>query len=367
MQNNTRATIAFLALILLLCSAASGAEAQPEKAPPPPAAKEKKALAVVYDFPSDFDKGAYGRKLAQMLYWKLERIKDIELIAKPDFDEIITETGFAPALDVALEKIRAHAAKNFEADLVFWGRLDKDKNGTYRIRIKLLDLRTDKKKGALHELDKSTGNKFEFKLILEAFLKKFFTLPGKTPNAAYKPVGKNLVKNSSFDKATGGFPDSWSRVDKRDKDSIKVADREDGKGRCLLLDVPRKAARSYGVTVLSGWIPAEESAPYRLRLDVKPGANEIMVIIKGYDDKIEKHRVEVARYEKPIHPKNYKRGTWNRVETDVFTLENKKFDVKWIRIVILAYGATAGTVRFDNVELKKYVLKKPKAKSDEGN
>lgn len=166
---------------------------------------------------------------------------------------------------------------------------------------------------------------------------------GISISSSVKKPSRNCVVNGDFERTKNLFdPEGWEKIG---KGGISVVDEKTTHGKVLLLDVPRKVARSTGLMYYTDYFPIEPDKLYMIRFEMKRVSKGIdaKVWVKGYAE-INGQRREV-----------YKAGHYCRPATNdwavfgrVFTPQSKKYEIKWAKIMAYAHGAKAGKVYYDN-------------------
>jgi hypothetical protein len=123
-------------------------------------------------------------------------------------------------------------------------------------------------------------------------------------------------------------------------------------GKCLRFDLDRERARSYGGLYYSDYVDLRPGATYRFQVRIKSSGLTPMVFLKCSAEfppafGFEGQRREV--YRRPIHAQAT--ASWTTYTTD-FTPRHSRYTPRWLRVMLYAYGADAGTVYFDNCILK---------------
>ena len=162
-------------------------------------------------------------------------------------------------------------------------------------------------------------------------------------SSSVKKPSRNCVVNGNFERTTNLIdPEGWEKIG---KGGISVVDEKTTHGKVLLLDVPRKVARSTGLMYYTNYFPIEQDKLYMIRFEMKTASKGIdaKVWVKGYAE-INGQRREV-----------YKAGHYCRPATNdwavfgrVLKPQSKKYEIKWAKIMAYAHGAKAGKVYYDN-------------------
>lgn len=275
------------------------------------AALQRPVLAV-FDFESDWDEGARGRQVAEMFRGDARRSDEFVQYDLPSFRELLAGTD-PVTLDTPPGEVATIARERIEADVAIWGRVERLAKDSYRLRVKILDLRENAETPALDRTYDSTlhGLSVSVDRALAAFLKKE---PQPERDLAAETAWrdrKNLVKNGGFELGDS-FPDGWERVDGL---ATFWVDDGSGQGKCAMMDtmvlkeqyeawrkafeagaaadeapekVPPKPpyydtiGGTIGAHLYSDPIPVTQGQAYRVDLEYRGKPGETKVFVKGY-------------------------------------------------------------------------------------
>jgi hypothetical protein len=307
----------------------------------PPAPPAKPAI-VVFDFVGTGNtakRNTYmGRKVAEMFRGHAFRRGQFETYGQAIFEEMMLEVGNPSiTLKTPLNKVAALLKDSFDAQIGVWGEVCRVKGDTYKVHVKILDLRNKEKPlvvdetfdstlhGIFHTVDKSLDK-------LMGIIRKPKYDPTKDNSYLKRP---NLVKNGDFEKGTI-TPDNWERVDGLCTFYVDTPGRD---GKCAMMDTyvlqdqyeewqkkfaagakaadapepirPKPpayntAGGTIGAHIYSDPIPIKQGVTYRVDFDYKARKGETKVFVKGYapfygKDGVIVHR-EVYRSQINLYP-----------------------------------------------------------------
>ena len=158
-----------------------------------------------------------------------------------------------------------------------------------------------------------------------------------------KPA-ENLVINGDFEETENPLaPEGWEPIE---NNNISIATDGSKHNKVLLLNVPRKVARSTGLMYYTTFFNIEQNTTYTLRFDAKTQSQKISakVWLKGYAE-INGVKREVYKAGHYCHNEHTNWGTYTRA----FTPQSRKYEVKWAKVMLYAHGADAAKVWFDNI------------------
>lgn len=342
----------------------------------------EKATLVVFDFPSEFDRGELGIKVAESLRSKALRTGNFVIADPYSVKELTEEAGLEPDFATTPETIINFVKLHGLADLAVWGDVAKSEGG-YLIRAKAVDLRRRENQLLFERTEvckTMRGIPFASQRLVEMLLPA--PIPQTPPLDLSKLIlGPNLVKNGNFEKGQHS-PVHWERID----GLVSFWVEEPAPfGKCILFDTdvylnewlawqhelkagtarpaPKKTptrghkyntvAGTYGMHLYSDDIPVEKGTSYVLSFDTKGLASgDFMfakVFVKGYG-LVGGERRESYRAYKACRTKTEGKG-WEHFER-TFSPTKRTPDVKWMRVILYAHWPP-GKYYFDNVRICK--------------
>jgi len=309
-----------------------------------------KPALVAFDFRSTFDDGRMGVKLAEIINGHAARTGRFVTYDPLTRDEILSAYGFVAAEETPVEEVARIGREGFGARYVFWGEVRPARSG-HLIHFKAVDCTADPPV-LVTDREHAVDDVHRIPLIVDATLRELAgeAAPVKTPDPAAELAWEqkpNLLPNGSFEKG-GGHPLGWEEL----PGYAQWVDSPDGPGKCVRFDLDRERARSYGGLYYSDYVTLRPGATYRFQVRIKSLRPTPMVFLKCYGEfpaafGFEAQRREV--YRRPIHAEAT--GAWTTYTTD-FTPKHDQYRPRWLRVMLYAYGAEAGTVYFDDCVLK---------------
>ena len=292
----------FPILLLLVGSVVGGGKAS---------AAERRDL-VVFDFASAWDEGLRGKEAAEMFRGHARRRGTYTLPDPISFDAAVGASG-AGKIDMNTEPaaIARIAEGHFGAELVIWGQVFKLGADEYRLHVRAVDLKKDRKTFALDKEYLST--KHGLQVSVSKALDELEGAPEKQERDIFADVSwrdrPNLVPNGGFEKGKV-TPESWERLD-----GLTTFWSESDFGKCLMMDTnvllsqyeewrkafdlgasaakaPKKlpprppyydtVGGTCGAHLYSDYIPIKQGPAYRFDVDYRPMGGEVKVFVKGY-------------------------------------------------------------------------------------
>jgi hypothetical protein len=334
---------------------------------PSPAAEKDagpaKPTLVVYDFESPFDKGALGRKVAEVLRGHAARRGAYVQVDPLSFEEIMSETGLKNVWSLEPAEVAAHGRRHLEADLVIWGALAERARG-WDITFKAMKTGPDAPE-LIYSDTHFADDVHKIPLIVETVLRTVANEPDEVKNVSKDAErrwrdGPNMVANGGFEGA-GTTPAGWEKL----KAHMTWVDDPDGAGgKCLRWDMPKGLGNTYGMLLYSDWIPVEPFATYRFSVRARTTGPSLKIFIKCYEEVSDEFAKDQRRecYRAPIHCKVDGERGWKTYGRDfvprIKTLREGKLELvkgrgpRWCRVMLYAYIG-AGTIHWDDVVLKK--------------
>ncbi|MFW6107105.1 MAG: hypothetical protein ACOC8A_00295 [bacterium] len=364
-----RRVVVSLALLILGLSAAGG---------------EKPVLAIL-NFESP-DEGKLGQKVARRLNRRAMEANTHILFDRDDL-RMATEQA---KLDVSCEgqeqAIQAFAREQLGADLVIWGKAEPLPDRGFHVRVRCMSTQGE----ATPYLDVAR------KCANFAALANFYTdfepilLRQRKTLRTLEPVdekarARNLVPNSSFEEGTW-YPAHWTKVDGLTSHWL---DREDGKGKCLMMDTdvdeqqaldwmkkvrsgkatakeaPEKIASTKetiygtigaweGVQIYSDFLPVTPKMRYRLTVDIQGPWGGIFfpkAFVKGYAERSDEFTTQKRElYRMYLALRTETKGKEWETFSRTFNPTLRSPDVKWMRVMLYAYWPL-GKYYWDNIVL----------------
>ena len=326
-------------------------------------AAEPKPDLCVYDFVSQADKGAVGKKMAEIIRGHARRSGEYSLLVEIDREDVLEAHPYTPGLPTPAAEIAAHAKQYFHANMVIYGEVVAAGGDELSVRVKVLDLPPEGEPRPRHAKEYKAANKFELMIVADQLLADLAgrNAPHRRDKALpieYKIVSENLVPNPSFedpDPQDKTQPARW--VDASAKKQATWANRGDAKTgdrKCLVLHPDKDMAESYGLIWYSDYIPVEQGAAYVVSMDMKSEGPAIIIWTKGYTSYAGEWR-NSYKYQKRFYPE--KGGQWEHFQTEPFVPRNPSVKVEKVRIMLYAY-LSPGNAYYDHVDLRKVEITK---------
>ena len=334
-----------------MLGAAIAGEQAPAKAPAP---KEKKSAEravprlIAYDFASEFDDGALGAKVADVLIGHAHRSDRFETFAELIRDERIASRPVKASFDGETDAVVRHAREVFDADIAIWGTVTGSREEP-TLHVVAMDLRGGDESLLLRD-SYPCPNIHYIPMAAERILAACLGLGTRERVAAraLEAASPNLLKNGTFDAGM----DSWRPTL---PEGVSVA------GGTLRLKLKKSVAVSSGLGAMSEYVPVEPGTHYECSLRVHSPRANVIVWVKGYAEfparsegeaKIDPRR-EVYRHQmRPLTKVEAGADGWRTATTDPFRPRHFRHEVKWMRVKLYAY-VKPDLVQFDDVVLRK--------------
>ncbi len=328
-------------------------------------------------------------KVGFSLRMKLDREGHFEPIDGPTMAEL---AGDKP-VELSTKPDDLIAMTRDEAPVILiWGQLNAEGSG-FKLSIKTRDLR--QKDAAPKQIDKSLKEPTDLRFAVEEVLQSIdgvakFDHPvedavvNDPKSLELWAKNPNLVKDGDFaesgawtallrlEKYPAPISDSLPETDKvviyHQKSSGKAlgdgVTTGGGETHVLAMKLSKDVAESNGLACLSDPIPIEPDTRYRLQFKYKSDGPSLHVFVKGYIKKpdISGAMADLQSYECQVPPSGATKGKWKTVVCDV-NPQNVSGTPKFLKIDLYAY-LTAGTVEFDDVQLKAVGQQTRHAKDD---
>ena len=295
-------------------------------------AAQKPSLAIL-DFESP-DGGKLGAKVAERLEKRAVEANKHDVLDREDIRLAVKQAGLKPTLSGMEKEIQDFAREKLGAKLVLWGKAEPRGGTAFHITVRCMA--TDGEPKPYLDVQKECANfaaianfYTDFEPVLLKQRSAMRTLHPVSPEAK----ARNLCPNGSFEQGPpyGGFPTHWQKVDGL---ATYWLDREDGKGKCILIDtdIDRMQALDWkdkvesgkatakeapqpirstpstiyntiggweGVQYFSDYIPVKPAMRYRLTVDIKANWGGIFfprAWIKGYGDRTDEFTTQKQQY-----------------------------------------------------------------------
>jgi hypothetical protein len=336
--------------------------------------------------------GALGRQVADALVMKLRRYdEDFVLVEPMDLEDVLAAKGLAVQFGTKPDTLAAFAREALEAQVFVWGKVEVQRESSYTIRVRALDLR--QQPGALYvdQAFPAEGLRevpFAVQRIVNALRRDDaapdpgldLREPGPTkpdPKVLARP---NLLVNGDFEQGDKN-PVGWEPVDGLSSFWVSAPDRD---GKCIKFDTdvnweqwkawrkkftlgtdeaPPAPIRGTGpkydtvgafhgaALYTADFIPVKKGQTYRISYDFRGRmAGDLFfakVFVKGYAQYPDERR-EVYRAYKSCRVKADGRE-WEHF-TRAFNPTAAAPDVQWIKVELYCYWPP-GVYYFDNVHL----------------
>lgn len=340
---------------------------------------------VVLDFECP-DGSGLGARIADRLDKRLLQANKHDLYDRDDVRTAVKEAKLKIALKGSEKAIQAFARDSLGADLVAWGRIQRNPKGGFHVAVRCMKTQGEPKPyldvaGDVANFGFFTQFYNQFEPIL---LEQRKTLRKLTP-VSEKARAANLVANSSFEKGTW-TPSNWSKVDGL---TSFWADRGDGKGKCLTVDtdVDRQQALDWmakvrtgkatakdapepirstpktiyntiggweGVQIYSDLLPVKPNLRYRLTVDIKANWSGIFfpkAFVKGYADRTDEFTTQKQElYRAYLALRTKTKGKEWETFTRTFNPTLTRPEVKYMRVMLYSYWPL-GLYYWDNVKV----------------
>ncbi len=338
---------------------------------------DSEAVVIPFDFVSEFDGGAMGRKLAEMFWQKISRRgRFIVPETVQDVRDFCRSKGIAVTPDMPLDRVRQIVRRHFDAHIGIWGRVERapgSRYDVYDLEIYVVDFRSDPPRVVYHKKARTkTVSEIPHVYMREALGALYGTHTPRPdqrrPVPAYDEtqLGPNLVQGD-FEKGKG-HPVGWDPLP-----AHVTWVWEDGsrRNRIIRFDIPRPVAATTGVLYYSAYFPVEPGKRYLLRVRWRSTGTAAKVFVKCYDTL--RTRFRERRRQDPVGvgasdeelrevyrlQANLK-GAPNQwhVHVEEFTPKHRKYRPRWARVMLYAYWPP-GTVEWDDVEIREIAADTP--------
>lgn len=299
---------------------------------------------------------------------KLDRQGKFEVIDGPQMADTTAQRQIAADFATSLDQLKT-AADDVGADVLIWGDLKKQPDGSSELRVHLADRRPG---GLTREVRKSIKQPTDLRFAVEQSLA---TLPQVSPfdhpveeAVTRDPIAEglwaknpNLVSNGEFTE-----PGKWWGIYQADKYEPAIQDQppaidkvciqrlsEDGRtNNVLAMNLSKSCAESNGMACLSEAIKIEPATRYRLSFRYKSDGPALHVFVKGYTlfPNINGELTPREIYRRQVPVIGATDGKWVTVQDDL-NPQHAQYAVQTLRIDLYAY-LVPGSVMFDDVVLK---------------
>lgn len=355
-----RTPLLALAIALWLAPTSHAADA-------PPAPSDAKPRIAVFplggDAPADLrDRTAFSFRA------KLDRQGIVEVIDGPRMQDVASETQTAANFATTLAALKT-AADAVEADLLIWGELTRQPDGSTKLRVHLADRRAG---GETKDVEKPIKELTDLRFAVEEALAALprvarFEHPSEEA-VQHDPAAEALWKTNPNLVANGDFshPGKWQALYQAEKYEVVTQDQppevdkvviqrltEAGAtNNVLAMKLSRTCAENNGMACLSQAIKIEPKTRYRLSFRYKSDGPVLHVFVKGYTlfPNIKGELVEREIYRRQVPVTGATAGQWVTIEDDL-NPQHVQYAVQTLRIDLYAY-LTPGAVMFDDVVLK---------------
>ncbi len=351
-----------LAVAIALCLSPTGRAAD---APPPPA--EAKLRIAVFPFGGDAPADLRDRT-AFSFRAKLDRQGAFDVIDGPRMQDVASETQTAADFATTLNSLKP-PADAVNADILIWGELTRQPDGSTKLRIHLADRRPG---GETKDVEKPIKEPTDLRFAVEetlAVLPQVARFEHPTEQAVqHDPTAEALWKTNPNLVTNGDFsqPGKWQALYQAEKYEVAAQDQPPevdkvviqrltqagATNSVLAMKLSRTCAENNGMACLSEAIKIEPRTRYRLSFRYKSDGPVLHVFVKGYTlfPDITGELVEREIYRRQVPVTGGTAGQWITIEDDL-NPQHVQYAVQTLRIDLYAY-LTPGTVMFDNVVLK---------------
>ena len=292
-------------------------------------AAQKPSLAIL-DFESP-DGGKLGARIAERLEKRAVEANKHVLMDLEDVRLAVKQAGLKPTLSGMEKEIQDLAREKLGANLVMWGKVESRGGTAFHLTVRCMA--TDGEPKPYLDVQKECANFAaiaNFYTDFEPVLLKQRTAMRNLHPVSPEAKARNLCPNGSFEEGTW-FPTHWQKVDSL---ATYWLDREDGKGKCIMIDtdVDRMQALDWkakvesgkatakdaptpirstpstiyntiggweGVQYFSDYLPVKPTMRYRLTVDIKANWGGIFfprAWIKGYGDRTDEFTTQKQQY-----------------------------------------------------------------------
>lgn len=333
-----------------------------EPAPAPAAAP----VVVPLDFTSKFDRGRYGRKLAEMVWQKLERRG--RFVIPESIGDVRTryrQQSLDIGPDSSLDEVAA-AVRGLAGQIGIWGTVERvagSDRDQYDLTVRIADFG-----GAapllIYEDTQRTTAVSQIPQIVETALDRLDAHFGFSASARRSIAGdadRDLADVPSllpgdFERGTRA-PQGWEAL----REHVAWVDRtraDDDRGRFIRFTLPQAVAETSGVLYYSEPFPIEAHATYEFTCRWRSNGPAAKVFVKCYDQlptrfaqrgegTASSERREVYRSQQNLRGTT---GEWN-LHRQSFTPQHARYTPRWARVMLYAY-LSPGTVDWDDVEVR---------------
>ncbi len=259
-------------------------------------------VVIPFDFISEYDDGANGAKVAEMIWTKLRKMPEFVVPeAVQDIRDTLDINGIKLTKATTVEEYGRLVRETFDAQIGIWGSMelaDGAKTDEYDLTIHCVDF-SSTEPSVIYEVTTKTQTVSEIPHTYVAAMLDRMTggsgekrdrsaalyASGDAVEERWK-TGENLLGEAGFDHLTKGVPDGWESVcgQLREPFGTLVRIEKVSVESFLRFEFPASVGDNEGCLYYSKPFPVEEGAVYRFRCRYRTSGPKVKVFVKCYDE-----------------------------------------------------------------------------------